>query len=237
MKHYVENKGLGKVLRTLGFFLLLSAVLLTSLEMLYGDAFEFFASDTLRNLLLPVNDVIAQLSFLDGTQFAFVFFGLGLTLLVITLKKSTFAKVIASLLVLFLTLILLYAENQIILPISEASFSNQNWLDNLLALGSVAFDPILALNEFAVPLASLLLVLIGWQTFATKKPKRISTSFVRFGFAFLFLAVLLYFAQIAFEDGFVSSNIYQTIQNYSYFIALDLMTIGSLFGILGFFRK
>lgn len=237
MKHYIENKGFGKFFRTLGFVLILSAVLLTSLEMLYSETFEFFAAEMLKEVLAPVNDVVAQLSFLEGTQFAFVFFGLGLTLLVATLKKSRFAKVFASVLVLFLTSVLLYAESQIILPLTEASFINPDWLGNILALGSVAFDPILELNEFAVPLISLLLVLVGWQTFATKKPKRISVTFVRFGFAILFLAVLLYFAEIAFEGGFVSSNIYQTVQNYSYFIAFDLMIIGSVFGILGFFRK
>ncbi len=237
MKHYIENKGFGKLIRSLGFVLLLAAVLLTSLEMLYSETFEFFASETLKDLLSPVNDFIAQLTFLEGTQFAFVFFGLGLTLLIATLKKTAFAKVFTSVLVLFLTSVLLYAEDQIILPLTEASFVNPDWLGNIMALGSIAFDPILAFNEFAVPLVSLLLVLVGWQTFATKKPKRISTSFVRFGFAILFLAVLLYFAEIAFEGGFVSSDIYQTAQNYSYFIAFDLIAIGSVLGILGFFRK
>ena len=235
MKQYVENKGFAKFLRTLGYTMVLFATMLTALELVFSEAANFILLDTFRELLAPVESFVSELTFLNGVTYIFMAFVLGMFLLVVTLKKSTFSRVFFGLITLFLGLILIYENQNLVLPIEIV---NPEWLTDLLSMASVAFDPLLDLSEdFANPLISLLFVLITWHVFASKKPKRLSTQFVRFGLAVLFVAVLTFFASIAFEGGFFSGDVYQTIQSYAYFIALDLISIGSIFGILGLFRK
>lgn len=234
MKRHVENKTFAKIIRTLGYVLLLASVSLSALALVYAENTELFMLETIRTLLNPVNDILAQVSFLNDGTYIVLAFGLGLTLLTFTLRRTHVSRVFYGLIVLALTVIVIYAEEITLLPIP---FTNPEFLDTALKQFSFALDPILALSEFAIPLVSLLLVLIGWMVFATKKPKRFSTTCVRLGMISLFIAVLVLFMATAFEDGFISQNIYDSIQTYAYFIAYDLIAIGSLFGILGFMRK
>jgi hypothetical protein len=234
MKRHVENKTFAKIIRTLGYVLLLVSVSLSALALVYAETTELFMLETIRTLLNPVNDIFASIAFLNDQTYIVLAFGLGLTLLTFTLRRTAVSRVFYGLIVLALTVILLYAEESTLLPVT---FENPDFLQTILNQLSLAIDPILELSEFAVPLASLLLVLIGWMVFATKKPKRFSTTFVRLGMVSLFIAVLVLFMATAFADGFISQDIYELIQTYAYFIAFDLIAIGSVFGIIGFMRK
>lgn len=234
MKRHVENKTFAKFIRTLGYVLLLASVSLSALALVYAESTELFMLETIRTLTNPVNDIIAKVSFLNDGTYIVLAFGLGLTLLTFTLRRTHVSRVFYGLIVLALTVVVIYAEKSTLLPIT---FTNPEFLDTALKQLSFALDPILAFSEFAIPLVSLLLVLIGWMVFATKKPKRFSTTCVRLGMISLFIAVLILFMATAFADGFIPQDTYALIQTYAYFIAFDLIAIGSLFGILGFMRK
>lgn len=234
MKRHVENKTFAKFIRTLGYVLLLVSVSLSALALVYAENTELFMLETIRTLTNPVNDIIAQVSFLNDGTYIVLAFGLGLTLLTLTLRRTHVSRVFYGLIVLAITVVVIYAEKSTLLPIT---FTNPEFLDTALKQLSFALDPILALSEFAIPLVSLLLVLIGWMVFATKKPKRFSTTCVRLGMISLFIAVLVLFMATAFADGFIPQDTYELIQTYAYFIAFDFIAIGSLFGILGFMRK
>jgi hypothetical protein len=233
MKRHVENKAFAKFIRTLGYILLLASVSLAALVLVYEESTELFMLETIRTLLNPVNDIIAQFTFIDHAYIV-LGFGLGLTFLTFTLRRRYVSRVFFGFIVLASTLTLVYAEESTILPLT---FNNPEFLETALSYLSLAINPVLELTEFAIPLVSLLIVLIGWMVFATKKPKRLSTTFVRIGMISLFIAVLVVFMASAFADGFITQSLYETIQTYAYFIAFDFIAIGSLFGILGFMRK
>ena len=234
MKRHVENKAFAKLIRTLGYLLLLASVSLSALALVYAESTELYMLETIRTLLNPVNDFLAQITFLDDATYIVLGFGLGLTLLTFTLQRRQVSRVFFGLIVLASTVILLYAEESTILPVT---FENPEFLKNALSYLSLAIEPLLDLSEFVIPLVTLLIVSIGWMVFAAKKPKRFSTTFVRIGMISLFIAVLVLFMKSAFPDGFITQSLYDTIQTYAYFIAFDFIAIGSLFGILGFMRK
>lgn len=234
MKNYVENQSLGKFFRTIGYAIIFVATSLISLALVFEPSADFIMIDTIRDALQPVQDIVLSVELLqDSFYYVFLFF-IGMLLIFWTLVKSTFVKLLQTLIFTVLFALIFYTQDMTFIPIS---FTNPAWITDALAMVDTYMDQFLALSEeFVMPLASLLGTLVIWQLFATKKPKRLSTLTMRAGSVVLFLAVLFFFAGLAFED-FFDTSIFDTIRGYAYVLSFDLFVLGSAFGILGFMRK
>lgn len=233
MKNYVENQSLGKFFRTIGYMLIFATTSLMSLSLVFDESADFFMLDTIRDILQPVQDIVLDIEFLEDTFYYVLLFFVGMLLIFWTLRKRAFEKFIDTVLLVAIFGLIFYTQDMTLLPVS---FVTPAWMEDGLSLVDTYINQLLDLSEFVMPLVSLLASLLIWQLFATKKPKRISTFFMRIGGLVLFIAVLSYFAALAFED-FFDTSIILNIQLYAYFASFDLFVLGSAFGILGFMRK
>lgn len=233
MKNYVENQSLGKFFRTIGYILIFVATSLISMTILFDSNTEIVLIDTIRETLQPIQDVVLTVDFLQDGFYQLLFFYIGMVLIFWTLVKSTFVKLLQTLIFTGLFVLIFYSKDMSFIPIT---FTNPDWMVDALAMVDSYLDPVLSLNEFVAPLAALVGTLVIWQLFATKKPKRIATFFLRAGSVVLFLAVLSIFATKAFEE-FFDTSIFDTVRSYLYIVSYDFFILGSAFGILGFMRK
>lgn len=232
MKNYVENNTLGKIFRTLGYIALFASSALVSLALVFAEDAEFFMIDTLRELLQPVQDIITSVDLLqDGFYYVALFF-VGMLFLVWTLTKSLFFKIIQTLLFVAAFALIFYTQDASLIP---ASYTSPEWLTNILDMVGTYLDQAVDFSEFSLPLVALVVTLLIWRLFATKKPKRLATFFSRLGGFVLFIAVLTVFMGTAFEE-FIDPTIFETGRVYLYFATFDLFALGSVFGILGFLR-
>ncbi|MGB0175283.1 MAG: hypothetical protein ACPF9F_03135 [Acholeplasmataceae bacterium] len=234
MKNYVENQLLGKFFRTIGYALLFVSSSLISLALVFEPSADFIMIDRIRDTLQPVQDFVLSVDLIQDSFYYLFLFLIGMVLIFWTLVKSTFVKLVQTLVLVVLFALIFHTQDKTLIPIS---FSNPTWITDSLAMVDSYINQLLALSEdFVMPLAALLGTLVIWQVFATKKPKRLSTLTMRVGSVILFLAVLFFFAGLAFED-FLDTSIVDNIRGYAYVLSFDLFVLGSAFGILGFMRK
>jgi len=234
MKNYVENQLLGKFFRTIGYALLFVSSSLISLALVFEPSADFIMIDRIRDTLQPVQDFVLSVDLIQDSFYYLFSFLIGMVLIFWTLVKSTFVKLVQTLVLVVLFALIFHTQDKTLIPIS---FSNPTWITDSLAMVDSYINQLLALSEdFVMPLAALLGTLVIWQVFATKKPKRLSTLTMRVGSVILFLAVLFFFAGFAFED-FLDTSIVDNIRGYAYVLSFDLFVLGSAFGILGFMRK
>lgn len=234
MKNYVENQLLGKFFRTIGYALLFVSSSLISLALVFEPSADFIMIDRIRDTLQPVQDFVLSVDLIQDSFYYLFSFLIGMVLIFWTLVKSTFVKLVQTLVLVVLFALIFHTQDKTLIPIS---FSNPTWITDSLAMVDSYINQLLALSEdFVMPLAALLGTLVIWQVFATKKPKRLSTLTMRVGSVILFLAVLFFFAGLAFED-FLDTSIVDNIRGYAYVLSFDLFVLGSAFGILGFMRK
>ncbi|MGA0351518.1 MAG: hypothetical protein ACO3MF_02040 [Acholeplasmataceae bacterium] len=234
MKNYVENQLLGKFFRTIGYALLFVSSSLISLALVFEPSADFIMIDRIRDTLQPVQDFVLSVDLIQDSFYYLFSFLIGMVLIFWTLVKSTFVKLVQTLVLVVLFALIFHTQDKTLIPIS---FSNPTWITDSLAMVDSYINQLLALSEdFVMPLAALLGTLVIWQVFATKKPKRLSSLTMRVGSVILFLAVLFFFAGLAFED-FLDTSIVDNIRGYAYVLSFDLFVLGSAFGILGFMRK
>lgn len=215
----IKNGPIERLIRTLGFILVLIATLFLTIE--YLDQFSLKFIEPVKEFL--VNEV----DFLE--KFKYTFFISGLLLLIWTQNRNIFVRVLTTLTFIFsvIGLTIIHSDKNI-LPFN---------LSSITVLESFFMDMITKFNwfEFAIIVAPAFLI---YLIFAYRKPSRISISALGAGIILLIIAVIgtylpLIFTQLNFLESEIAVKIILGIKIGGTGFAL----LGSSFGVLGLFRK
>ncbi len=232
MNNRVSNGVFGKIVRTLGFILLLAAsVLILSQLVIATSDDSIFAS--LKSYAQMVPDNIPSSTAVIW-NFAYLGLVVGLLFLVWSLRKGIILRLLISILLVFV-----FGEsiaNGTIL-FTGVALDNASFLNSAISSVSSYIDQVVSASPYVVPGASVLLALFLWFLFANKKPKRMSVQVVRAGSIFLLLAVLVAALPAIVSSGVFTAVWFITIETALYVLAYVLFIIGSVLGILGFARS
>lgn len=229
MNKRVYNKTVGKIFRTLGFLLILVASLVFISELILVSDLAFLAS------IEPIASNISGL--LPAAVYEYVGLGLivGLLCLVWAIRRGFLLRVLVTVL---LVVTLAVQVNSGVSFLSGMNVVAPSWLDSAVAAVSGPLDQLLAISEWIEPGVALFSVMLLWGVFANARPKRFSIFFVRVATITLFLGIVLYGLQANLSTStFVSATWYVTILNICYLLSYALIAGGSVFGVLGFYRK
>ena len=214
MKNKVQNGPIARIIRTIGYILVLLSSVFLTVEFIGGFNWQFFK---------PVVDFVHnELASLEKYHL----FGLsiGLLLLVWTQSKSYFLRILTTIVYLFgiLGIQTLY-PNLNVLPFNlniefyQTLLNNTEWIRLII---------------FVAPLLFVHLVL------AYKKPSRISSSTVGSALLLLiFIAVGFIIPIILPDQTWLTTDLARNILYGLAGFSTALMASGSAFGVLGMFRK
>ena len=232
MNKRVYNSIFGKIVRTLGFLLVLvSSVYISTYLIIQNSTLPFVSK------ILPLAQNIEGI--IDGLP-AFIADYIGL-LLVVGLLLITWAIRKGIVLRVLITVVLLfgYLESAIISSSSlvPITLSNPSWMSSVLNLVDSFYTQITELSEYVVPGVMLAAPIFLWILFANKKPGRISVFMLRIGSITLIIAVLSLVLGELFLSTLAVENWYITVQTVLYMITYLLFAVGGVMGLLGFSRK
>lgn len=231
-----KTSALTKLLRTLSFVILVAVFTLLQMHFLFDANTDVILLNQIQTLLQPVQDVLINYSFLQEGFYIASALLLGLLLFIWTVSKSVVLKVMLSI-ALILSYVVMLNEQVLFIAPDTMSVISPAFLDSVL-------DIIGPLLEELFALQALIPLLIIFVTFALltlllafRKPKRVSLIIVRAGFDIVLLALFVEFLKVVLIDSIIPLNIYDIIKSYSFLIGYDLVILGSILGILGFFRN
>ena len=231
MNKRVYNKAFGKIVRTLGFMLvLISSVFLAVELILTYQTLPFI--ETLLPYAQMVSDFTSQYAFIS--QYAVLALVVGQIFILWAIRKGLILRVL-----LTLTLVFLFVENSfsgqsVLVPIAVDSPA---WLGNILGFIEGPFEQLVALSEYIIPAVTVAVPFLLWVLYAYKKPGRFSIFMLRLGSITLFLAIAMLIVKNLFVPSLADVEIYGTITTVLYILTYLLNAIGGLFGTLGFARK
>jgi hypothetical protein len=229
-----QTSSLTKLLRTLSFVFLLSAFSLFFMHLVFETQVEFILMDLIRPLLQPIQDIITSIDELSNTFYILSALVLGLLLFTWTVSKSVLINVFLTVTIVLSYLVMLSEET---LYISYMELLRPEFLNVLFDLINPLLEELLSLHEFVGLLIVFVTFILLTLLLVFRKPKRFSLTLVRVGVDLLLLALFVEFAKVVLIDSFIPANIYEYIKNYSFLIGYDFIALGSIFGILGFFRN
>lgn len=229
-----QTSSFTKFLRTLSFVIMFVVFSLFLMHLIFETQVEFIFMDALRPLLQPIQDIIASVEILGDTFYIISLLIVGLLLFSWTVSKSVLFKVIFTVSLLLSYFVMLSEE---MLFISYMDLIRPTFLNAIFEVMDPLLERLLSLHEFVGLLTVFVSFVLMTAFLAFKKPKRVSLSVVRIGVDILLIALFVEFAKVVLIDSFIPANIYAYIKNYSFLIGYDLIALGSLLGILGFFRN
>lgn len=215
-KRRIENKIIGKIVRTLSFVLLTISGLFITVHFLT-------ALNIGGSIANPIVDLFNKMTFLTPDVIVYLLFG-GMLLLVGSQTKTWTGRVIVSLIMLVGTFTMLNLGDSSI--ITGYNFLSKSQLDFIKL-------PILGENFVFLPIVGLF-ALTFWGVIAYRRPIRLSQFLVRLGAIALVVAIILTLIP---EFGVTVGQTYIKVIMYFYFANYGLLTVGSLLGIIGFFRS
>lgn len=234
MKNKVYNNTFGKLIRTLGFLLVLaSSVYLATNLILTFDTLPFI--DNLIPFANMGNDFIQSIPAVQALLEEYAGFALvvGFIFLLWTLRRGVFLRVLLTVL-----LLLLFIESSITgtSPLYPIALQSPSWISSVLSIVETLINQLNQTSTFVVPGVAVGVPFLLWALFANKKPSRLSTFIYRIASTTLFLAVLMLVIKtfISTLDGLA---IYNTAQAMLYILSYLLYAIGAVFGVLGFATK
>ena len=232
MKNRVSNGVFGKIVRTLGFILvLISSVLILSEIVLANTSNSILAyAEPYAQL---VQDAIAPIGFNFG-EYALFAFVVGLLFLVWALRKGLILRLLITVLLVFVFVEAIANQNGLFTGIVLVAPS---FVNSAVSLVETYLDQAVSASPYIIPGASLVLVLFLWTLFANKKPKRASVSVVRLASLFLLLAIIVAALPLVASASVFTQSWYVTVQLVLYVLSYALFILGSAFGILGFLRS
>ena len=231
-----KTSALTKLLRTLSFVILLAVFTLLQMYFLFDANTDVILLNQIQTLLQPVQDVLTNYSFLqDGFYIASALL-LGLLLFIWTVSKSVVLKVILTS-VLILSYVVMLSEQVLFIAPETLSVTSPTFLDSLLDIIGPLLQELFALQALVPLLIIFITFALLTLLLAFRKPKRVSLIIVRAGFDIVLLALFVEFLKVVLIDAIIPLNIYEIIKSYSFLIGYDLVILGSIFGILGFFRN
>ncbi len=231
MNKRVYNKAFGKIVRTLGFLLILvSSVFLAVQLILTYQTLPFIES------LVPfadmVNDVVAPYAFLS--EYAVLALIVGQIFILWAIRRGLILRVLLTVTLVFLFVENSFAGESVLVPIAVDSPA---WLGNVLGFIEGPFDQLVALSEYIIPGVTVAVPFLLWVLYAYKKPGRFSLFMLRLGSITLFLAIAMLIVQELFVPSLGDVEIYGTINTVLYILTYLLNALGGVFGTLGFARK
>lgn len=231
MNKRVYNKAFGKIVRTLGFLLILvSSVYLAAALINTYQALPFIST------LLPyadmINDFVAPYAFIS--EYAVMALILGQIFILWAIRRGVILRVL-----LTVTLLFLFVENSlsgisVLVPITVDSPA---WLPNVLGFIEGPFQQLVAFSEYIIPGVTVAVPFFLWILYAYKKPGRFSLFMLRLGSITLFLAIAMLIVKNLWVPSLADVEVYGTITTILYILTYLLNAIGGLFGTLGFARK
>jgi len=231
-----KTSALTKLLRTLSFVILLAVFTLLQMYFLFDANTDVILLNQIQTLLQPVQDVLTNYSFLqDGFYIASALL-LGLLLFIWTVSKSVVLKVILTS-VLILSYVVMLSEQVLFIAPETLSVTSPTFLDSVLDIIGPLLQELFALQALVPLLIIFITFALLTLLLAFRKPKRVSLIIVRAGFDIVLLALFVEFLKVVLIDAIIPLNIYEIIKSYSFLIGYDLVILGSIFGILGFFRN
>jgi hypothetical protein len=230
-----QSSGIIKLLRTVSFIVLFIVFALLQMHLLFDTQIEFILIDVLRPLLQPVQDIITSIDILTNVFFILSGIIVGFLLFTWTISKSVLIKVLLTI-ALVLSYIVMLVEETVFISV-DLNVVLPDFLDGVVDLLSTLLVPLLSLHVFVPLLVIFVTFVLVTLLLAFRKPKRLSLTLVRIGVDIILLALFVEFAKVVLVDSFITANIFEFIQNYSFLIGYDFIAFGALFGILGFFRN
>jgi len=231
-----KTSALTKLLRTLSFVILLAVFTLLQMYYLFDANTDVILLNQIQTLLQPVQDVLTNYSFLqDGFYIASALL-LGLLLFIWTVSKSVVLKVILTS-VLILSYVVMLSEQVLFIAPETLSVTSPTFLDSVLDIIGPLLQELFALQALVPLLIIFITFALLTLLLAFRKPKRVSLIIVRAGFDIVLLALFVEFLKVVLIDSIIPLNIYEIIKSYSFLIGYDLVILGSIFGILVFFRN
>ncbi len=232
MNKRVYNSTFGKIIRTLGFLLVL-------VSSLYISTFLVIQNSTLPFVenLLPfaemIDDMIQTLPAFIGDYVGLLLI-VGLLMITWAIRKGIVLRVLITAVLLFG-----YFESAINNSSSLAPIilSHPDFMGSVLDLIEPFYDQIVNISEYVVPGVMVAAPMFLWALFANKKPGRFSILMLRLGSIALFLAILMLVVGDLFLTDLAAENWYLTVQTSLYMVTYLVFIIGSVFGVLGFSRK
>jgi len=231
MNKRVYNKTFGKMVRTLGFLLILasSGYLATNLVLEY-QALPFI--DNLLPFANIADGILDQYPIV--AEYAGMALVVGFILILWAIRRGVILRVV-------LTLVLLvgFIESSIngTSPLVPIALSAPSWLAGVLTSVEPYINQLTDISPYVVPGLALAVPFLLWVLFANKKPGRISILLFRLGSTVLFLAIAMLAAQTLFMTSLADLEIFGTINMAFYILTYIAFLIGSVFGVLGFARK
>lgn len=231
MNKRVYNKAFGKIVRTLGFLLILvSSVFLAVQLILTYQTLPFI--DSLVPFADMVNDVVAPYAFLS--EYAVLALIVGQIFILWAIRRGLILRVLLTVTLVFLFVENSFAGESVLVPIAVDSPS---WLGNVLGFIEGPFDQLVALSEYIIPGVTVAVPFLLWVLYTYKKPGRFSLFMLRLGSITLFLAIAMLIVQELFVPSLGDVEIYGTINTVLYILTYLLNALGGVFGTLGFARK
>lgn len=231
MNKRVYNSTVGKIFRTLGFFL----VLLGSLYFLILLVAENQALPFIGTIIYPVVEPFYNMAtglptfFYEYIGLAFI---VGLFFLVWVLRRGIILRVLVSVGLIYT---FFYGGLFNTMALAPIVFAFPAWVGKVNQLLEPFFTLLTDISEYVQPGIMVLTPVFLWMLFASKKPKRASVSFLGFGMTLLFLAILAIQANNLWLN--LTADWFFIVAVSIFILAYALISIGSVFGLLGFSRK
>ena len=231
MNKRVYNKAFGKIMRTLGFMLVLVSSVFLAVELILTYQTLPFI-ETLLPYAQMVSDFTSQYAFIS--EYAVLALIVGEIFILWAIRKGLILRVL-----LTLTLVFLFVENSfsgqsVLVPIAVDSPA---WLGNILGFIEGPFEQLVALSEYIIPAVTVAVPFLLWVLYAYKKPGRFSLFMLRLGSITLFLAIAMLIVKNLFVPSLADIEIVGMITTVLYILTYLLNAVGGLFGTLGFARK
>ena len=228
MNKRVYNKAVGKIFRTLGFLLILAVSLVIAAELIVATGITFLqVAEPYANQLLDLLPVAIYDYLGLGLLAGFLF-------LVWSIRRGVVLRVLVTVVLLVVFLLESYTSVSFF---TGFLLLTPTWLDAVFNAISGLLDQLLAISVWVAPGASLFAVMLLWGVFANARPKRFSIFFIRLATITLFFGVVALALQANLTLSFATADWYLLVMYMCYILSFGLIAFGSLFGVIGFYRK
>ena len=232
MKNRVYNSTFGKIMRTLGFLLILFSSVVISIQLILVNP-DYAGISALVPFAEQAGDIIAKLPEILADYISMMFF-LGFIFLIWAIRKGVIIRVV---LTVGLLVMMLYTMINLFSLITPTLLGYPDWAESLLEQVEPLLNQLFDISKYILFGISVGVPLLLWYVFASKKPGRFSIFILRLGSISSFLAVTMYAVAIEFFNTMLTNELYQQVNTTLYVLAFVLFIVGGLFGVLGFYKK
>ncbi|GEM_PF-704920 len=231
MNKRVYNKTFGKIVRTLGFFLVLASSLYFATSLIIeNDTLPFIS--ILTPFAQTADGFLSSVSIFS--EYAGLALVLGLILILWAIRKGLILRILLTVVLLFGFIESSVSGTSALVPVT---LSSPSWLTGIFDMFETYVNQITSMSPYVIPGVGVAAPFLLWILFAYKKPGRFSIFMLRLGSIALFLAILMLAVAELFATNLLDVDIYMTINMVLYILTYLLFIVGGLFGTIGMTRK